>query len=610
MKKAVSILLTAVLALGTVGCGKETEWKEKDLTVQEYSIYNSVATDALNRSYGTIDGKVKDKYIGMFFSQWHNAYDPDYKIYDLSLIRRMYPEDEDWLYLDDPETTPMNGSHYIAEPLYGYYSSSDEWVLRKQLEMMTFSGIDFIMLDVTNGFHYASCRELLLRLICEYRQKGWPAPQVAFMMNDNSKEMLYTLYHDILEPGIYDDAIFKIGGKAYVTANMDQLNDPDNVFALLTQDILDQFTIRHTQWPTDVYHDNAMPWTDFGFPQTNYDGAMSVNVAVHAGLPMSDSDLLRDDEFYRNKNWGRGFDHDTGINYPNKILEGLQFEQSWDWAISQRDALELVMVSSWNEWIVGKGRMPTKPFVGFVDTFNYEYSKDIELMKPKPGYENYSDNFYLQLNRKIREFAGVGEEDSYYKIRTPEKFGLYLSDGKWGDYGMEYADFTGEAIRRDYRGYSEEVHYTDETNRNDIARVRVVSDDTSLYFMVETLDDIIQEYDTGWMNILIDTGEEGGWNGYDYVLNRSADGKRTSLEENVGDGYSWHKVADVNMNIDKNRIIVQIPLRLLKLDRDNFTLDFKVTDNLQKPDDITDYYVSGDSAPIGRMNYRYAYKKG
>ena len=34
-------------------------------------------------------------------------------------------------------------------------------------------------------------------------------------------------------------------------------------------------------------------------------------------------------------------------------------------------------------------------------------------------------------------------------------------------------------------------------------------------------------------------------------------------------------------------------------------IDFKWADNLQRPGDVMDFYLSGDGAPAGRFNYRY-----
>ena len=49
---------------------------------------------------------------------------------------------------------------------------------------------------------------------------------------------------------------------------------------------------------------------------------------------------------------------------------------------------------------------------------------------------------------------------------------------------------------------------------------------------------------------------------------------------------------------------IAIPKTLLGLN-DSFTLKVKVTDHITHPEDIMDYYVSGDSAPIGRLSYKW-----
>ena len=37
----------------------------------------------------------------------------------------------------------------------------------------------------------------------------------------------------------------------------------------------------------------------------------------------------------------------------------------------------------------------------------------------------------------------------------------------------------------------------------------------------------------------------------------------------------------------------------------NLAIEFKVSDNVTNYDDIMDYYVTGDSAPIGRLSFSY-----
>ena len=52
---------------------------------------------------------------------------------------------------------------------------------------------------------------------------------------------------------------------------------------------------------------------------------------------------------------------------------------------------------------------------------------------------------------------------------------------------------------------------------------------------------------------------------------------------------------------------ISVPLSALGLTEENCYVQFKVSDNVTKYDDIMDYYVSGDCAPIGRLSYTYGY---
>ena len=93
-----------------------------------------------------------------------------------------------------------------------------------------------------------------------------------------------------------------------------------------------------------------------------------------------------------------------------------------------------------------------------------------------------------------------------------------------------------------------------------------------------------------------------GWKGYDFIVNRTldADGK-TWLEKNEG-GWNWKKVAPVSYRVKGNELQLAIPRAALGLPGSKGHLsvfDFKGTDNLQRPGDIMDFYVSGDVAPEG-----------
>ena len=106
---------------------------------------------------------------------------------------------------------------------------------------------------------------------------------------------------------------------------------------------------------------------------------------------------------------------------------------------------------------------------------------------------------------------------------------------------------------------------------------------------------------------LLDTDHKPktGWEGYDFILNRSVDGQETWLEKNTG-GWNWKRVAKVSFTVRGNELMLAVPRAALGLSgTEDFTLDFKWWDNAQKSGDIMDTYLSGDAAPDGRFNFRY-----
>jgi hypothetical protein len=109
------------------------------------------------------------------------------------------------------------------------------------------------------------------------------------------------------------------------------------------------------------------------------------------------------------------------------------------------------------------------------------------------------------------------------------------------------------------------------------------------------------------MLLLLDTdqGRKTGWEGYDFVVNRTNDGTETWLERNAG-GWKWEKVAKVQLTVLGNELMLAVPRTALGLPAgEAVAFDFKWWDNPQKPGDIMDVYLSGDTAPDGRFNYRY-----
>ena len=130
-----------------------------------------------------------------------------------------------------------------------------------------------------------------------------------------------------------------------------------------------------------------------------------------------------------------------------------------------------------------------------------------------------------------------------------------------------------------------------------------------VYFYARTREPITSSSDPNWMWLLIDTDQNAatGWQGYDFMVNRTLDGSgKTWLEKNEGQ-WHWRQVAQIDFRLEGNELHLAIPRTALGLPQgaNRIALDFKWADNLQHPGDVMDFYLSGDVAPEGRFNYRY-----
>jgi hypothetical protein len=93
------------------------------------------------------------------------------------------------------------------------------------------------------------------------------------------------------------------------------------------------------------------------------------------------------------------------------------------------------------------------------------------------------------------------------------------------------------------------------------------------------------------------------WEGYHFAVRQ---GELQVCDKNGS--YAWRTVKNVEWYYEDNHIHFSVPKTLLGIDEKCFTLEFKWSDNLQEKD-VMDFYVNGDSAPRGRMNYIYTFGK-
>jgi len=111
------------------------------------------------------------------------------------------------------------------------------------------------------------------------------------------------------------------------------------------------------------------------------------------------------------------------------------------------------------------------------------------------------------------------------------------------------------------------------------------------------------------MLLLLDTDGNpcNGWEGYDFVVNRTIRNEKTSVLERNAGGWNWEPVTEVKFLTFENEMHLAIPRNALGLEPEKgaLQLDFKWADNVPDSGDILDFIDQGDVAPNGRFNYRY-----
>jgi len=544
-----------------------------------------VATDALGRALPTAKeaGLPRaNRFVGIFYFLTHAKTGGSLP----NDIAKIMAQDPDILGKPNSPLWGPPGDYYWGEPLYGYYNSMDPWVLRRHASLLTDAGIDTVIFDTTNRNTYRAVYMKLCEIWTQMRQEGSPTPQICFMVNTKAGETAQELYNDLYKPALYRDLWFQWQGKPLLIC------DP----AEASPEVQQFFTLRKAHWPFELVNTHNQWHWESTYPQVySYDADPAkpeeVNVAVAQNLRASDGKVTNMSEGNAR---GRSFHNGKKDPSPGAVDQGYNFQEQWDRAIEL--APPFVMVTGWNEWTAGRYSRPGRPVV-FVDQFDQEYSRDIEPVK---GLHN--DNYYYQLVANVRRYKGVRAIPS---ASPPKTIDTTAAFDQWHDVAPDFAVHPYSNTHRDFGTGA--VHYLNTTGRNGLSVMKVARDAANIYFYARTREPISPATDPNWMLLLIDADHnpKTGWNGYDFILNRTIDGTQSWLEQNTG-GWTWKKVAKVQLKVQGNELMLAIPRAALGLPAgDALTFDFKWWDNPQAPGDIMDTYLSGDAAPDGRFNFRY-----
>ena len=148
--------------------------------------------------------------------------------------------------------------------------------------------------------------------------------------------------------------------------------------------------------------------------------------------------------------------------------------------------------------------------------------------------------------------------------------------------------------------------YVQDAPRNNIQEVRVTKDSNYIYFYIRCEEDITSPADSRWMNILIGTGTPSskGWQGYEYIVNRTVNGSVSNVER-LNSNYTGTVTGQADISLNGSVLQVRIPRSALGLGANSNTFYFKVADDVQGPTDIMNYYTTGSSLPMGRLSFQY-----
>ncbi len=558
-----------------------------------------VGIDEWGRTVEPIIGERPKRDVGIFYWMWEGT-QRSTKIYDSSKIAAM-ENGIDILLRSNTPVSPANTEHWWGEPLYGYYDMEDEYVIRKHMELLSCAGIDFLVLEATNTITYPTVHHKIMRILSEMMAEGWDVPKVTFYTHTCSIDTINKLYRETYQQDLYPETWYRIDGKPLMIGFTDPVKDrtrsrsqaswlSDYDPQPLSQEIMDFFYFRTTVWVgCDPVTPDGWPWIEWVYPQPVYGNLINVSVASHSGGPfsLSLSDGLT--------NWGRGWSFTDRKNDPVRALKGSYFDEQWI-TVFKKDP-EIVFVGGWNEWYIYKSPYEDKYILW--DNVSMMYSRDVEMMKG-----GYNDAYLIQLAQKIRKYKNLPY--TKHAVSKAKTIDVNADPAQWSDVKAVYRKFGSVNYGRDHEGAVSSLRYTTPLPRNSLQEVRVAHDAKNIYFYIRC-DSAIAPYNgTSWMNVLIGTGTPSlkGWQGYEYILNRSVDGT-VSVVERLDSSFGGTRAGSAAVTVRDNIMQIAVPRAALGLSASDNTFYFKVADSVEHPSDIMDYYVSGRCMPMGRLSYQY-----
>lgn len=562
-------------------------------TTSSVLISNWVATDGAGRTlpvYSDTGPYKPNKYVGIFYFLWHGQYN-DKDVYDISVLTRKNRE--------QPNFGPESTWHWWGEPEAGYFKSDDPWVIRRNLQLLSVAGVDVLFLDATNADAYLPVVNKLCEISAQMRREGLVTPYICFVTYTRSKETIETIYQQFYVKNLYSELWFRWQGKPLILGKVEEASDPT---------IRDFFTWRYSwAWTNTRNEPRHWQWLD----RTPQNYGWDTDPSIPEQIPVAVASHPYDNNIGKSYRQGKH----TTLNAQGTTAStqlGLYFDEQWKRALTVDPTI--VFVAGWNEWVaqrlvnkskdtdsdkptsfMGKALKPRQSF--FIDLYNEEYNRDIEPMKG-----GYTDNYYYQLVANVRRFKGMPTPEKASLPRTIQIDGRF---DEWHSVKPEYFDPVGDVLHRNWPRSDGKVRYVNKTGRNDIRLTKVAHDQKTVFFYARTAQKLTPATDKNWMLLYIDTDQSSktGFAGYDFLVNQRVHGNQSAVSQWVGK--KWVQVSTASLRYNQHEVEISVPNTILKESPSNVQFDFHWADNVQKTDQINEFFINGDSAPDRRFNYRY-----
>lgn len=563
------------------------------------------ATDALGRelpAYEEVGATKEGKYVGVFYLLWTTS-----STTELNDNTRIWAQNP-----SNPKMGSDHEFHWWAEPEVGYADAADPWVIRRNMYYLNMAGVDYIYVDFTNGYTYDEAFVTLLETMLEMRAEGLQTPSVVpWCFGDDSgryNDAGY-LYRTYYSQERYKTLWFYMDGKPLMCAkrveeDVGKYTKPNYLPVLNNKEMCDFFTFRFA-WTTSPSDDGHYP----GQPIWRWSWLCPVFFYPYKGGVYAygwDEDENTAEQV--TISGGSYCNYDTGRSEKKGVLdkfrekttsgEGIYLERQFSFVMRKYPEADYLNIQGWNEWMAQyfpEHLQTGATSFGFVDQYNREFSRDLEPVKGA-----YTDNYFYQLCSIIRKFKGVEPPKADNTVKSIDVNGSF---DQW-DNVNEYVDYYNDTTWRHGKDPTKVIDYVNETGRNDIVKTKVTCDDASVYFYIQTADDLTSNKDKNWMLLFIDGDNDSktGFEGYDYLLNYDIIDDKTATLCEYKDNI-WQKTGTVSYRVNGERLMIEVPRFAIGQTENKVRFGFHINDNVRNVYDLSCWFLEGDNAPERRNMY-------